>query len=99
MTVMGAFAGLFLKRASGTKDIKGLLASVNLYFGAGLYLLSALINIYLLKTMDYSVVLPLTSITYIWTMGISYSFLRERISRGKMVGVVLILIGAFLVTR
>jgi drug/metabolite transporter (DMT)-like permease len=99
MTVMGAFAGLFLKRASGTKGLKDLLVNRSLYFGAGLYLLSALINIYLLRTMDYSVVLPLTSITYIWTMAISYSFLRERIGRGKIVGVALILIGAFLVTR
>jgi len=63
-----------------------------------LYLLSAVLNIYVLKYLDYSVVLPLTSITYIWTMVLSYFSLKERITAKKVLGVALIVGGAVLVS-
>jgi uncharacterized membrane protein len=47
-----------------------------------------------LRFMEYSVVLPLTSITYIWTMLVSYLFLKEKITARKIAGVCLIVIGA-----
>ena len=94
MTVIGSLASLFLKRATQTEGYLKMLLNINLYFGGGLYFLSALMNIYVLKYLDYSVVLPLTAITYVWTMGLSAFFLREKITRKKMLGVLLILIGA-----
>ncbi|WP_242396837.1 EamA family transporter [Clostridium butyricum] len=97
MTLMGAFAGLFLKKASNFKNIKSLVFNVNIYIGGLLYFLSALINIYVLRFLDYSVVLPLTSITYIWTMIISYYVFKEKISSKKVVGVTLIILGAILI--
>ena len=45
----------------------------------------------------YSVVLPLTAITYIWTLVISNRILKEKISRKKIVGVLCILVGAILI--
>jgi len=93
MTVIGAIAAFFLKKASGFKSIPDLLKNYNLYIGAGLYLLSAVINIFVLRYLNYSVVLPLTSITYVWTMVISYFFLKERVGGKKLIGVSLILIG------
>lgn len=93
MTMLGAVAGYCLKKASGNDNVLNLLKSPFLYSGGILYLLSAVINIYLLKIMPYSVVLPLTSITYVWTMVISYFALHETISKRKMIGVILILIG------
>ena len=98
MTLMGSVASLFLKRASSSQNIKAMLFNINLYVGGLLYLISAVLNIWLLRLMDYSVVLPLTSLTYIWTMILSYLILKERISRKKIIGVVLILIGAVLVS-
>lgn len=59
-----------------------------------LYLASALLNIYVLRYLDYSVVLPLTSFTYIWTMVFSYFILKEKITGKKIIGVALILAGA-----
>ena len=93
MTVIGAVAALFLKRASGFKSISELLRNYNLYVGAGLYLLSAIINIIVLRYLNYSVVLPLTSITYVWTMVISYLFLKEKVGIKKLIGVTFIIIG------
>ena len=99
MTLMGAVASLFLKKASGTNAMLGLLTNLNLYIGGGLYFLSALLNIFILRYLDYSIVLPLTSITYIWTMVISVVCLKEKVTRKQMSGVLLIMIGAILVTR
>ncbi len=93
MTIIGSVASLFLKRASNFKNIKELFVNINLYIGALLYILSAVINIVALKFLNYSTVLPMTSLTYIWTMIISYLFLKEKISFKKMVGVSFIFSG------
>ena len=93
MTLMGAVAALFLKKASGFKHITELIKNYNLYIGAGLYLLSAIINIIVLRYLNYSAVLPLTSITYVWTMVISYLFLKEKVGIKKLLGVSFIILG------
>lgn len=98
MTLLGASASLFLKRASGSEGILGLIKNVNFYVGGMLYLLAAVLNIYILKFLDYSVVLPLTSLTYIWTMALSYVILKEKITGKKLAGVALILAGAVAVS-
>lgn len=98
MTMLGSVASLFLKKASGTEGIFAMLKNVNLYIGGFLYLASAVLNIWILRYLDYSVVLPLTSLTYIWTMVLSYLILKEKITKKKIGGVVLILIGAICVS-
>lgn len=98
MTVMGSVASLFLKYASDSSDGMMILRNRNLYIGGGLYFCSALLNIWILKYLDYSVVLPLTSLTYLWTMFLSYHFLKETITKRKLLGVMFILIGAVLVS-
>ena len=90
MTVMGSVASLFLKKASSFKNLKE-------YIGGFLYLGAAILNIIVLREMDYSIVLPLTSLTYVWTMFISYLFLKEYISKKKMIGVSLIVLGAIMI--
>ena len=97
MTLLGSIASLYLKKASGSGGILSLLKNANLYIGGILYFASAVINIIILRKLDYSVVLPLTSLTYIWTMILSYGILKENITRKKMMGVFLILVGAILV--
>lgn len=95
---MGSLASLFLKRASGSNGIVELLKNINLYLGGCLYLGAAIINIIVLRYLDYSVVLPLTSITYIWTMAVSYLILKEKVTAKKIAGVCLIVIGAIAVS-
>lgn len=98
MTLMGSVASLFLKKASSSTELISLITNRNIYIGGFLYLGSAVLNIVVLKTLDYSVVLPLTSLTYIWTMIISYLYLKEKISKKKMIGVIMILVGAICVS-
>ena len=64
MTILGACGSFYLKKASDAKKIKILVITPAFYLGGLLYLISAILNIYILKFLDYSVVLPLTSITY-----------------------------------
>jgi len=97
MTMMGSVAALFLKRASSAKTIIQMIKNKNIYIGGGLYFLSSLLNIQVLRYLDYSTVLPLTSITYIWTMFLAYLILKEKITTRKIIGLSAILCGAWLI--
>lgn len=97
MECLASFASVFLKLASknGT-SLKILLKSGFLYAGGFLYVASALLNIYLLKIMPYSVVIPLGSISYVWTLFVSRLILKEQITRQKIIGILLIILGIVL---
>ena len=98
MTCMGAVASLFLKRASASHGLLQLIKNKNLYIGGLLYFGSSLLNILILQHLDYSVVLPMTSLTYVWTLIISSFALREPITKQKIAGVVLIVLGAIIIS-
>lgn len=97
MTLTGSVASLFLKKASDQGIIK-VLFNYSIYLGGSLYLFSAILNIDLLKHLDYSVVLPLTSLTYIWTLIFAKLLYKEKISVRKVFGVLLISLGAVLIS-
>lgn len=97
MTLMAAIASLFLKKASSGDGLTQIIKSPNLYTGGILYVMTALINVYVLRFLDYSVVMPLGAVTYIWTMVFSFFFLNEKMTFRKVSGVIVILIGAVLV--
>ncbi|MEK3750190.1 EamA family transporter [Paenibacillus sp. FSL E2-8871] len=96
MTLLGAMGGLFFKRSSRYSIGINKLFITNLFIGGCFYLLGALLNIIILKKLPYMIVYPLTSVTYIWTMMISKFFLNEQISRERIMGVILIILGAIL---
>lgn len=99
MTLLGSVASLFLKKASDSKGILEMIKNINLYIGGFLYLSSALLNIVVLRYLEYSIVLPLTSITYIWTMFFAYLILKERITIKKAWGIMLIIIGGIMLAK
>lgn len=87
-----------VERTSNDKSFLVLITNANFYLGGGLYFISALLNILLLKYLYYSVVLPITSLTYAWIILISGVFLKEMISFKQIFGVALICAGAVLVS-
>lgn len=101
LLLMGLFASLasfFLKKSTaGGFNAKKLILNPYFYLGGGLYVLSALINLYLLRQLPYSVVVPLGALTYIWTLIIAHRFLNEIITKEKVEGITLILLGVYLV--
>jgi drug/metabolite transporter (DMT)-like permease len=96
MTLLGSLGGVFFKRCTsrGFKITKYFI--VNLGIGGILYVLGALLNIWLLKLLPYTITYPLTAITYLWTLVFSYYFLSEALNRKKILGVTLIIFGACL---
>lgn len=95
MTLLGSLGGLFFKQSTE----KGLKLSrsfiTNMMIGGIFYLSSAVFNIIALHHLNYSIVYPMTSVTYIWSLIFSYFILNERITMRKMVGVLLIIVGTF----
>ena len=98
MGALASFGSYFLKRASadGLSPTK-LIRSRWLYIGGTLYVISAVLNIWLLKRMPYSTVLPLSAMTYIWTLLISHFLLKEEIRTNQFVGVAVILCGVVMI--
>jgi len=104
-TVLGAFASYNFKGASplftgvNTETVSALTHDKRFILGVVLYLIAAANNIFILRYMDYSIILPMASLTYIWTMIIAYRLLGESITKRKIFGVVAIIIGAILLAN
>lgn len=96
MTLSGSLGSFFLKKASGEKRLGTILRSPSLYLGIGLYLIGCVLNIVLLRVVDYSVALPITALTYVWTLFISHWKLSESLTARKLFGVALIILGVAL---
>ena len=97
MTILGAFGAYYFKTANTKSDqLIGVIKSKTLYIGILFYLLGALLNIYVLKYLPYNIVLPTTSITYIWSMLIAHKFLGEHITKRQIYGLIFIIAGVIL---
>lgn len=98
MTMMGSLGGFYFKRcsASGSLGPRTLL-NPNLYIGGVFYVLSALVNIWVLHYMEYSVLMPMLGITYIWSLILSCLFLHEKFTARKLIGIGIIVAGAALI--
>ncbi len=106
MTVMGSVGSIFLKRATDSfkgdtvhKAVVNLLKTADIYIGGLLYVTAAVINIIVLRFLDYSIVLPLTAFTYVWTIFLAKWKFNETITKNKLIGMALVVIGAVLVSR
>lgn len=98
-TLSGALGAYNFKMLTSKSDsIKKYLFSYYLYLGGLFYISASFINIYALKFYPYSLVLPLTSVTYVWTLIISKYKLSENITCKKIAGVCLIIIGSFILS-
>ncbi|WP_240335220.1 EamA family transporter [Paraliobacillus sediminis] len=95
-TLFGAVGGLFFKKAgqNGLNWNKGLF--IYLCLGGCFYGIGALLNIYVLQHVAYTILFPLTSITYVWTFLLAAIFLKEKITLQKVGGISLIIIGSLL---
>lgn len=96
MTLMGALGGFFLKKASDLMTKFNKQFFIYLFIGGTLYLIGASLNIILLKFLPYSLVYPLTSITYIWTLLFSILYLKEKTSLLQIIGVAVIICGTII---
>lgn len=98
MTLIAAYASYFLKKSSGADSLAALVTNKWLWLGGFMYVTSACINIFLLRRMDYIVVVSMGAISYIWTMLISHRILGEKVNLRKITGVFLVIIGIICIT-
>lgn len=99
MTLLGSLGGFFFKKSTNGSNLLSIIKSKFLYIGGISYILSAILNIIVLKYLPLSVVLPITAITYIWSMIISRIILNEKITRYKLIGMAMIIIGAIFIAK
>ena len=98
MTFFSSVGGYYLKKAADSmKGLLSLVANKYFYVGVVLFCIGAGINIYGLRFIPYNIIMPLKSITYIWTILIARSFLNEKINKYKVAGIVTIIIGVILI--
>jgi drug/metabolite transporter (DMT)-like permease len=97
-SVVGSFGAVFLKLGA-MKIGKNMWTFVNsrLILGVGLYLGSSLIYALGLRGGQLSVLYPIVSLGYVFTLLWSKLFFNEPLTRYKVAGVSLILVGVFLV--
>lgn len=96
MTFSGTLGAVFFKRASSAMQISKpwlMLLNWSLYAGGMFYLLGAVMNILLLRQMEYSILYPMTSLTYIWTMFVSALVFHEKITKQKVIALCCIIAG------
>jgi drug/metabolite transporter (DMT)-like permease len=102
LVTFGSFIGSFssLGFNAGSKRLEKNLRSVytNWPLAAGIagYLLSSVFFIICLKSGELSILFPMVSSGYIWTMIWARVFFHEPFTRGKFAGLALILIGCLL---
>ncbi len=97
-SIVGSFGAVFLKFGSATVG-KSLLTFVNrnLILGVALYLGSSVFYGLGLKGGQVSVLYPMVSLGYIWTMVWSRIFFKETFNKQKLVGLGLVLLGVVFV--
>ena len=95
-TSVASFASFFLKKSSGAESKIAILKSPYFYLGGMLYVVSSCLSIVLMQFLPYAIILPLGSLTYVWTMFISKWLLHEDITKRKLIGITVIITGVIL---
>lgn len=96
-SVVGSFGAVFLKLgAVRLTDVWSLL-NWRLLFGVGLYLGSSVFYGWGIKNGQISVLFPMVSLGYVWTMVWARIFFRERFTKQKFMGLGMILLGVVFV--
>ena len=99
---LGAFIGSF--GAAGLKagakrlerNLPALLTNWRLFAGVCAYLASSVFFVFGLRSGELSILYPMVSLGYVWTMLWSRLFFGERLTRPKLAGLALILAGVAL---
>ena len=75
------------------------ITNYKIIFGLSFYLLPSFIWIYLLKEIDLSLLQPIFSLVYVCTPFLAALFLNEHISVQRSLGIFIILIGVYVISR
>jgi drug/metabolite transporter (DMT)-like permease len=94
-SVVGSFGAVFLKLGAVRTSGGGILAFLNpqLALGVSLYLGSSVFYGFGIRHGQLSVLYPMVSLGYVWTLLWARLFFQEQFTRQKLAGLALVLLG------
>lgn len=94
-SVIGSFGAVFLKFGALNLDltVMGMLRNWRLAFGIALYLLSSAFFMAGIKNGELTILYPMVSLGYIWTLIWSRLVFKEPITQYKVIGLSMIIAG------
>jgi drug/metabolite transporter (DMT)-like permease len=91
---IGSFGAVFLKAGAGQiKSLRTLIVNPKLAGGVCLFLFSTVFYLIGIRQGELSVLYPMVSLGYVWTLFWSRLFFGEPLTRNKFAGLGLILLG------
>jgi multidrug transporter EmrE-like cation transporter len=95
---IGSFGAVGLKAGAKRleRNVRSVAENWRLAAGVAAYLVSAVFFVFGLRNGELSVLYPMVSMGYLWTMLWSRLFFGEPFTRAKLIGLALILIGVAL---
>ena len=92
---VGSFGTVFLKAGSDRleRTVKGILTNWRLAVGICIYLISVSMYAVAVKNGELTILYPMVSLGYLWTLIWSRIFFKEPLTRNKFIGVGIILMG------
>lgn len=92
---VGSFGAVFLKSGARRMHVNlwHLMRNYRLALGVALFVLSSYFFVLGVRRGELSVLYPMVSLGYVWTMMWSRLFFGERLTRNKVAGLSLILLG------
>lgn len=96
--LLSAVSQLMLKKAADNPQYAGLRAYLNwqVILAYGLFFGCMLLNVVALRTLDLTIASVLEASGYIYVMALSFCFLKEKISRRRLIGNIVIIVGIVL---
>ena len=94
-SVIGSFGAVFLKYGALRLELTlmGMLRNWRLAVGIALYLLSSAFFMAGIKNGELTILYPMVSLGYIWTLAWSRIIFQERITQYKVIGLTMIIAG------
>jgi len=89
-TVFGAFGPIFIKKSNK-------LFSLNMILGFTFYAISLGVYLLGLKGASLSLSYPFTALMYVWVMILAVILLGERMTKKKLIGTILVVLGIILI--
>src|SRR5262245_19029788 len=92
---IGSFGAVFLKGGAQRLELslKALLTNWHLAAGVTMYLLSSVFFLMGIRNGELTVLYPMVSLGYVWTLLWSKLFFGEALTRSKLLGLAFILLG------
>ena len=92
---VGSFGAVFLKLGAEymRPGLKGIVSNYRLALGVVLYLLSSVFFVMGVAQGELTILYPMVSLGYIWTLLWAYLFFKEPFTRSKVFGLAMIIAG------